>query len=94
MPSSILMQTWSLLPASSAGPDTRDRFAGSGVTGSNAQDLALRINDNVSRAAVMTTTNQGYYWGATLKLEYPNKKGLFGMAAYTFSEARACLGFF
>ncbi len=71
-----------------AGPDTRDRFAGSGVSGSNAQDLALRINDNVSRAAVMTTTNQGHYWGATLKLEYPNKKGLFGMAAYTFSEAK------
>jgi Carboxypeptidase regulatory-like domain len=69
-----------------SGPDTRNRFAASGLT--SGQDAAVRINDNVSRAAVMTTTNEGYYWGATLKLEYPNKKGLFGMAAYTFSEAK------
>jgi Carboxypeptidase regulatory-like domain len=69
-----------------AGPDQRDRFPASGL--SSGQDAAIRINDNVSRAAVMTTTNEGYYWGATLKLEYPNKKGLFGMVAHTFSEAK------
>lgn len=62
------------------GMDRRLRFAGN----SNG----LRINDNVSRAAVMSTTNEGYYWGATFKLEYPAQKGLFGMFAYTHSEAK------
>ena len=69
-----------------AGPDTRPRFPASGLT--SGQDNAVRINDNVSRAAVMTTTNEGWYRAATIKLEYPNKKGLYGMAAYTFSQAK------
>lgn len=63
-----------------AGSDNRPRFAGN--------DNGVRINDNVSRAAVMTTTSEGWYRAATLKLEYPNKKGLFGMVAHTFSEAK------
>ncbi len=62
------------------GPDNRPRFAGN--------DAGVRINDNVSRAAVMTTTNEGWYRAATLKLEYPNKKGLYAMVAHTFSEAK------
>ncbi|MDO8369037.1 MAG: carboxypeptidase regulatory-like domain-containing protein [Saprospiraceae bacterium] len=63
-----------------SGPDNRPRFAGN--------DNGVRINDNVSRAAVMTTTNEGWYQAATLKLEYPNKKGFYGMAAHTFSQAK------
>ncbi|MFM8486044.1 MAG: hypothetical protein ACKOCH_06890, partial [Bacteroidota bacterium] len=55
------------------------RFAGN--------DNGVRINDNVSRAAVMTTTNQGSYSAATFKLEYPNKKGVYGMIAHTVSNA-------
>ena len=70
------------------GPDNRPRFPGSGVTGTANINNAVRINDNVSRAAIMTTTNEGYYWGATFKLEYPAKKGLYGMVAYTHSKAR------
>lgn len=66
--------------ANFAGPDQRPRFAGN--------DNGVRINDNVSRAAVMTTTNEGYYQAATLKLEYPNQKGLYGMVAYTYSQAK------
>jgi hypothetical protein len=69
-----------------AGPDTRPRFPASGLT--SGQDAAVRINDNVSRAAVMTTTNEGWYRAATIKLEYPNKKGLYGMVAHTFSQAK------
>lgn len=61
------------------GPDTRPRFPGSS---------ASRINSNVSRAAVMTTTNEGSYFGATFKVEYPTQKGLYGMFAYTYSEAK------
>ncbi|HRI59315.1 MAG TPA: carboxypeptidase regulatory-like domain-containing protein [Saprospiraceae bacterium] len=71
-----------------AGPDQRSRFPASGVTGTANINNAVRINDNVSRAAVMATTNEGYYFGATLKLEYPSKKGLYGMFAYTYSEAK------
>lgn len=61
------------------GPDTRPRYAGN--------DNGVRINDNVSRAAVMASTDKGAYQALTLKLEYPNKKGLYGMFAYTFSKA-------
>ncbi|MCA0363778.1 MAG: carboxypeptidase regulatory-like domain-containing protein [Bacteroidetes bacterium] len=64
------------------GPDSRDRFPGSGLTGSNLTN-ALRINDNVSRAAVMTTTNEGYNTSFTFKLEKPWTKGFYGMIAYT-----------
>jgi hypothetical protein len=70
-----------------SGPDTRVRFPGSGLSGS-AKDQAVRINDKVSRAAVMTTTNEGHYLGTTLKLEYPVQRGIYGMLAWTFSEAK------
>ena len=70
------------------GPDQRPRFPGSGLSGSGNINPAVRINDNVSRAAVLTTTNEGYYFGATLKLEYPSRKGIYGMFAYTYSEAK------
>jgi hypothetical protein len=35
----------------------------------------------------MTTTNQGSYSAATFKLEYPSKKGVYGMIAHTVSNA-------
>ncbi len=66
--------------ANFAGPDQRPRFAGN--------DNGVRINDNISRAVVMSSTNQGWYRAATIKLEYPNKRGLYAMAAYTYSEAK------
>ncbi len=66
--------------ANFTGPDTRPRFAGN--------DNGVRINDKVSRAAVMASTNEGWYRAATIKLEYPNKKGLYGMVAHTFSQAK------
>jgi len=70
-----------------SGPDNRPRFPG--AIGSNTQFSApTRVNSNVSNAVVMTTTNKGYYLGTTLKLEYPEKKGLYGMAAYTYSQAK------
>ncbi len=67
------------------GEDQRPRFPGSGASNVNN---AVRINDNVSRAAVMTTTNKGSYFGATFKLEYPTTKGLYGMLAYTLSQTQ------
>jgi Carboxypeptidase regulatory-like domain len=68
------------------GPDNRVRFPASGLSGA-ASTNAIRANDNVSNAIVMTTTNQGSYTGVTLKLEYPNKNGFYGMVAYTKSMA-------
>lgn len=69
------------------GPDNRLRFPGSYVA-SNQVSNATRINDNVSRAAIMTTTNKGSYQAAVLKLEYPAQKGFNAMVAYTYSIAK------
>jgi hypothetical protein len=69
------------------GPDTRPRFPG--AIGSNTGfSTPTRQVSNVSNAVVMTTTDQGSYLGTTFKLEYPERKGLYGMAAYTFSRAQ------
>ncbi len=71
--------------ANFAGPDTRPRFPGSGSSNINND---TRVVNNVSTAIVMSTTNQGSYLGFTGKLEYPEKKGLYAMAAYTYSQAQ------
>lgn len=63
-----------------AGPDQRARYAGNATN--------QRVVKNVSRAAIMTNTNEGYYFGSTFKLEYPNQKGLSAMLAYTYSQAK------
>lgn len=63
-----------------SGPDTRPVFPGTGS--------ASRINSNVSRAAVLSTTNEGYYFGSTFKLEYPANRGFYGMVSYTYSQAK------
>ncbi len=65
------------LPAATGnfnGVDTRKRFTKS------------KINPTVDQAIVMTNTNEGYYLGTTVKLEYPAQKGLGGMVAYTYSK--------
>jgi hypothetical protein len=86
---SILYWDANLEPAtrSFVGPDTRDRFPGSGLTGT-AINPAIRINDNVSRAAMMTSTNQGSNYSLTFKLEKPYTKGFYGMLAYTYSRTQ------
>jgi hypothetical protein len=69
------------------GSDTRDRFPGSGLTGANLTN-AIRINDNVSRAAVLTSKSTGENVSLTFKLEKPWTKGFYGMVAYTYSQTR------
>ena len=61
------------------GTDERPRYAGN--------DNGVRINDNVSNAIVLANTNEGYFYSATFKLEYPYKNGLWGSVAYTHSGA-------
>ena len=64
-----------------SGPDNRHRW----LTGSTAGN---RINSNVSMAAILANTDEGYYNSTTLKIEYPAKKGLWGSFALTFSDAK------
>jgi hypothetical protein len=61
------------------GVDQRPRFAGN--------DAGVRVNDNVSMAAVLTNRNGAYNASATFKLEKPISKGLWGYVAYTAAKA-------
>lgn len=69
------------------GPDRRLRYPGA-IGTTQEFTPATRMARNVSSLTVLTTTNQGDYIGATFKLEYPERKGLYGMFAYTYSRAR------
>ena len=61
------------------GVDNRAKYAGN--------DNGVRINDNVSNAIVLTNRNDATFNSFTLKLEYPNQKGMFGSFAWTTSTA-------
>ncbi len=61
------------------GVDNRDLFAGN--------DNGVRVNDNVSMAAVLTNRGGAYNRSATFKLEKPVSKGLWGYVAYTNAMA-------
>jgi len=62
------------------GVDKRPRYAGT--------DAGVRVNDNVSMAAVLTNRNGAYNKSATFKLEKPVSKGLWGYVAYTAADAQ------
>ena len=62
------------------GVDNRDLYAGN--------DNGVRVNDNVSMAAVLTNKNGTYHQSATFKLEKPASKGLWGYIAYTTANAK------
>jgi hypothetical protein len=63
-----------------SGVDNRSKFAGT--------DAGVRVNDNVSMAAVLTNKNDSYFNSLTFKLEYPAKKVLLGSFAYTKTNAK------
>ncbi len=62
------------------GADTRLRFAGN--------DAGVRINDNVSMAAVLTNRDGAYHESLTLKLEKPASRGLWGSIAWTTADSK------
>jgi hypothetical protein len=62
------------------GVDNRPRFGGSDVT--------VRVNNNVSRAAVLTTKDGTYHESLTLKLEKPIQKGFWGSFAWTTANSK------
>lgn len=51
-------------------------------------DAGVRVNDNVSMAAVLTNRNGSFNRSATVKLEKPIQKGLWGYVAYTAANAQ------
>jgi hypothetical protein len=51
-------------------------------------DAGVRVNDNVSMAAVLTNRNGAFNRSATFKLEKPISKGLWGYVAYTTANAQ------
>jgi hypothetical protein len=63
-----------------AGPDNRPKYANT--------DNGVRVNDNVSMGAVLTSKNGPYHGSLTLKLDYPIQNGLWGSIAWTGSESR------
>jgi hypothetical protein len=62
------------------GPDKRALFA--------RNDAGVRVNDNVSMAAVLTNRNGANFRSATFELKYPAQKGLWGSMAWTTSMAK------
>jgi hypothetical protein len=62
------------------GVDNRPRFGGS--------DATVRINNNVSRAAVLTNRNGAFHESLTLKLEKPVQNGLWGSIAWTTANSK------
>ena len=61
------------------GADSRPLYA--------ATDAGVRVNDNVSMAAVLTNRDGAYNRSATFKLEKPVSKGFWGYVAYTTAKA-------
>ena len=51
-------------------------------------DPLVRVNDNVSMGAVLTNSQGSYHKSATVKLEYPYQKGLWGSIAYTLADSK------
>ena len=70
------------------GPDTRDRFPASGVTGSAAISTARFINSANSNVFVLKNTTEGSSYTLTGKLEKTMQKGFSGYVAYTYGQAK------
>jgi hypothetical protein len=69
------------------GPDGRDRFPGSGVTGSGL-NAARFINTKTTNAFVVKNTKEGSSYTLTGKLEKTAEKGFSGFVAYTYGVAK------
>ncbi|HRG20547.1 MAG TPA: carboxypeptidase regulatory-like domain-containing protein [Saprospiraceae bacterium] len=69
------------------GPDTRDRFPASGLSG-GAASAARFINGATTNVFVLKNTDQGDSYTLTAKLEKVSDKGLGGFVGYTFGSAR------
>ena len=68
------------------GPDTRDRFPASGLSGA-AVNPARFNNTAVTNVFVLKNTTRGEASTITFKLERPAVKGLGGMLGYTYGQS-------
>lgn len=69
------------------GPDKRDRFPGSGVSGS-ALNPARFYNTQTTNVFVIKNTQEGSSYTLTGKLEKTTSKGFGGFIAYTYGVAK------
>lgn len=69
------------------GPDTRDRFPASGLSGANINPARF-INRATTNVFVLKNTDQGDAYTFTTKLEKSTEKGLGGFIGYTYGSAR------
>ena len=69
------------------GPDTRDRFPASGLSGS-AATTARFINTQTTNAFVLKNTKEGSSYTLTAKLEKTAQKGFGGFVAYTYGVSK------
>lgn len=70
-----------------AGPDTRDRYPGSGLSG-GALNNATRLNGNTVNAIYLSNTNEGDAYTITASLKKTFRNGLFASLAYNYGQAR------
>lgn len=69
------------------GPENRLIYPGLGLSG-GAQNNAIRVNDNITDAILLTNTALGSTYSLTAKLERQFQNGFYFMTAYNFSEGR------
>ncbi|MBK6347328.1 MAG: TonB-dependent receptor [Bacteroidales bacterium] len=69
------------------GPDDRDRFPASGLSGS-AASAARFYNKQVTNSFVLKNTTEGSSYSLTGKLEKTTQKGFGGFVAYTYGVAK------
>jgi hypothetical protein len=70
-----------------SGPDNRPYYPGRGLSGT-AQNNAMRVQNNITDAILLTNTNKGYNYSITFKLEKPFSNNWSAMMAYNFSETK------
>ncbi|GAB3509203.1 carboxypeptidase regulatory-like domain-containing protein [Emticicia fontis] len=70
-----------------AGPDNRDRYPASGLSGA-AATAARFYNDAINSGYILSNTKLGNASSLTFKLEKPISKGFGGMLGYTYGIAR------
>ncbi len=70
-----------------SGSDNRPTFPGLGLS-STAQNNALRINDKITDAILLTNTNKGYTYSLTAQVQKQFAKSSFFTAAYNFGVAK------
>jgi hypothetical protein len=70
------------------GPDTRDRYPASGLTGTPATTARYINSPALNSAYILANTNAGGSYTMTFKLEKPVTKGFGAMFGYTYGKVK------